>query len=108
LHVAVCSKAKHGKPALIVMARCSLKTNLLENNYQINLMKTKILHWAILALAMAALAGCARQSEENSPPAATNSAGGQPMPGATVSNNAATPPAVTNPGNTNYPSATNQ
>lgn len=71
-------------------------------------MKTKILCSAILTLAVAILAGCDRNTTEENPPAATNSAGGQPMPGATVSNNVVTPPAVPNPGTTNNPSATNQ
>jgi predicted small lipoprotein YifL len=74
----------------------------------INLMKTKILCWAMLTLAVAALAGCGRNSTDENPPASTNSAGGQPMPGATVSNNVVTPPSVPNPGNTNSSSATNQ
>ena len=71
-------------------------------------MKTKILRSATLTLAVAILAGCGRNSTEENLPASTNSAGGQPLPGATVSNNVVTPPAVPNPGNTNNPSATNQ
>ena len=61
----------------------------------------------MLTLAVTALAGCGRSSSDENPPAATNSAGGQPMPGAAVSNNIVTPPAVPNPGNTNSPGATN-
>jgi len=109
LHVAVYPKVKHGNPALIAMARCSLKEEALENNYQINRMKTKILLLPIMmAVGVAALAGCGHNSTDENPPASTNSAGGQPMPGATVSNNVVTPPAVPNPGNPNNPSATNQ
>jgi predicted small lipoprotein YifL len=70
-------------------------------------MKTKILRWAMLTLAVAALAGCGRSSTDENPPASTNSSGGQPMPGAAVSNNVVTPPAVPNPGSTNNPGATN-
>src|SRR5260221_12913273 len=107
LQVAVCSRVKRGKSPLIVMARCSLKINLLENNDQINLMKTKILRWAMLTLAVAALAGCGRNSSDENPPASTNSAGGQPMPGPAVSTNAVTPPGAPNPGHTHHPPATN-
>jgi len=68
-------------------------------------------------LAILTLAGCGHHAEENSP-ASTNSLGEQPMPGATVSNNAAASPAVTwittnnpvftNSSDTNIPAATNQ
>jgi hypothetical protein len=72
-------------------------------------MKMRTLFLTMIGLASIALCGCGNNnSTDQNPPASTNSAGGQPMPGAGVSNNAATPPAVTNPGNTNNPSATNQ
>ncbi len=61
----------------------------------------KSLFLAGLLLAAITLAGCGHGSTGENPPASTNSAGEQPMPGTTVSNNAATPPAVSNPGNTN-------
>jgi len=61
-----------------------------------------------LLLAVITMVGCGHGSTDENPPASTNSANGQPMPGTTVSNNAATPPAVANPGNTNNPGATNQ
>ncbi|MDD5141578.1 MAG: hypothetical protein PHY43_15115 [Verrucomicrobiales bacterium] len=68
-------------------------------------MKTKIILLAGLALAALTFVGCGHQSEDNAP-ASTNSAGDQPMPGASVSNNAITPPgAAWN--NTNNPALTN-
>lgn len=70
---------------------------------------------ATLSLTAMILAGCGQKSsEETTPgaPAPTNSAGEQPMPGATVTNNVIAPPTaspvITNSPDTNNPTATNQ
>ena len=92
------------------------KDKLVGNN-KITLMKIAILPLAMAALATIFLAGCERQSE-NDTTISTNSASEQPMPGASTSNNVTIPPpvpdnntnnpAVTNWSNTNNTSATNQ
>lgn len=74
-------------------------------------MKTKIMLPTVLSLAVLALAGCGQQPAENkTPPAATNSAANQAMPGAAVSNNVVTPvPPAPNSESTNASGAvTNQ
>jgi PBP1b-binding outer membrane lipoprotein LpoB len=71
----------------------------------ITLMKIVVLPLATAALAAIFLAGCERQSE-NDTTASTNSAGEQPMPRTSASNNVPTPPAVPD-NNTNNPAVTN-
>jgi uncharacterized lipoprotein NlpE involved in copper resistance len=69
-------------------------------------MKSKISILAGLALVSITLVGCGSRSEENTPATSTSAPGNQPMPDATVSNAAITPPgAVWN--NTNNPTPTN-
>ena len=80
-------------------------------------MKIAILPLAMMALVATALAGCERQSENNTT-VSTNSASEQPAPGANASNSVITTPAIpddntnnpanTNWSNTNSASATNQ
>ena len=69
------------------------------------IMKSKILVVTMLALAVAALAGCKKNSETDASVPA-NSAGAQPTPGTTASNNAAAVPAVPGVTSTNLPAGT--
>ncbi len=69
-------------------------------------MKNKIPSLAVIALSVMTLAGCERQSANEST-APANPSGGQPTSNATNSINNNTP-AAANPGNTNNPASTNQ
>jgi len=97
-------KNKNGASAV---PRTTPPTGVARNKQpQQNRMKTEWLPWTtITVLAVMALAGCERHSEYN-PPATTNTAVDQPMPGASVSNNVVIPPAP-NPGEPNSPATTN-
>ena len=78
-------------------------------------MKSNLFPLTMMALAMVISAGCEHQAENN-PPALTNSAGDQPMPGVTASNDVTPPsmmesnaaPVLTHWPGTNNPSGTNQ
>jgi hypothetical protein len=81
------------------------KAKVVGKKHQINPMKIAILSLVMMALVTATLAGCERQAI-NDTTVSTNSASGQPMPGANSSNNVTKSPAVPD-NNTNNPAVTN-